>query len=254
MALFNDGPASSIEDLHGHDTQLLDVASVEGIDVTRKLALAQDQMATELATLLARLSMAGEIGTLATTPGIEQVVVTPPLKLWHTFLTLELVYRDAYNSQLNDRYAGKRDEFHGLAKWAYDKLIQSGIGIARDPIPQAAQPTVSVVAGALADGTYYVAASWTNRSGEEGAISTVTAITTSGSTFLVQPAQAPANATGWNIYAGTSPGALVLQNASPLQVNQAWTQPSRLADTGGPASTGQKPNYMRQAPRILQRG
>ena len=42
----------------------------------------------------------------------RQVVVTPPLKLWHTFRTLEMVYGDAYNSQLNDRYAGKRDEFH----------------------------------------------------------------------------------------------------------------------------------------------
>ncbi len=47
-----------------------------------------------------------------------RVVVTPPLKLWHMFLSLEMVYRDAYNSQLNDRYAGKRDEFHGMVKWA----------------------------------------------------------------------------------------------------------------------------------------
>ena len=46
-------------------------------------------------------------GQLAAPPSIEQVVVTPPLKLWHIFRTLEMVYRDAYNSQLNDRYAGQ---------------------------------------------------------------------------------------------------------------------------------------------------
>ena len=54
MALFTDGPVSSIEDLKGQDTQLLDVASVEGIDVTRKLALAQEEIAVELAALLER--------------------------------------------------------------------------------------------------------------------------------------------------------------------------------------------------------
>src|SRR5256885_237860 len=114
MALFNDGPASSIEDLQGHDTQLLDVANVEGIDVTRKLALAQEEISMELATLLSRLNVAAETGTTTGVPGVSQVVVTSPLKLWLTFRALELVYRDSYNSQLNDRYAGKRDEYHEM--------------------------------------------------------------------------------------------------------------------------------------------
>jgi hypothetical protein len=65
-------------------------------------------------------------------------VVTPPLQLWHVFQTLMLVYQDAYFNQLNDRYKGKRDQFQQLAKWAMDKLIQTGIGIVADPIPQAA--------------------------------------------------------------------------------------------------------------------
>src|SRR5689334_1908872 len=112
MALFSDGPASTIEDLHGHDTQLLDVANVEGIDVTRKLTLAQEDLGLELRVLLARLSGSSDVGILGSGPGIDHVVVTPPLKLWHTYRALELVYRDAFNSQLNDRYAGKRDEYH----------------------------------------------------------------------------------------------------------------------------------------------
>jgi hypothetical protein len=254
MALFNDGPASGIADLQGHDSQLLDVAHVEGIDVTRKLALAQEELALELTTLLARLNQSTDFGVTAGGAGLAQVVVTPPLKLWHTFRTLELVYRDAYHSQLNDRYAGKRDEYHELAKWAYEKLIQSGIGVAQDPIPQAEAPTLAPAAGTLPDGKYYAAAAWTNRTGEEGAASVAAAITTTASTFTARPSIAPANAQGWNVYVGVSPTSLVLQNASPMGVGQIWTQTSGLVTTGKLAPPGQAANYMRQAPRILQRG
>src|SRR5689334_5735381 len=235
MALFNDGPVSSIEDLQGHDTQLLELANTEGIDVTRKLALAQEEISLELRVLLARIGGPVGLGSTATpgnprasVPSLDHVVVTPPLKLWHTFRTLELVYRDAYHSQLNDRYAGKRDEYHELAKWAYEKLIQSGIGIAQDPIPQAEAPTLAPAAGTLPDGKYYAAAAWTNRAGEEGAASVAAAITTTASTFTARPSIAPANAQGWNVYVGVSPTSLVLQNASPMGVGQVWTQTSGL--------------------------
>ena len=107
MALFTDGEVSSIEDLRGYDTQLLDVANVEGIDVTRKLQLAQEEIATEVTTLLGRLRLPGWLNA---PPDPGRVVVTPPLRLWHSYLALEMVYRDAYHSQLNDRYAAKRDE------------------------------------------------------------------------------------------------------------------------------------------------
>src|SRR6185369_8888666 len=98
MALFTDGPVSSILDLTARDTQLLNVAVAEGIDVTQKLALAQDELALELGALLSRAS-AGE-SLWAPQPDIGSVVVTPPLKLWHTLRTLELFYADAYCSQL----------------------------------------------------------------------------------------------------------------------------------------------------------
>ena len=143
MALFTDGAIASIEDLRGHDTQLLNVATVEGIDVTRKLALAQEELGVEVAGLLGRRCS----GQLSAPPAIEQVVVTPPLKLWHIFRTLEMFYRDAYNSQLNDRYAGKRDEYREMAKWAHDQVMQSGLGIAADPVEQAATPEVQAGGG-----------------------------------------------------------------------------------------------------------
>jgi hypothetical protein len=254
MALFNDGPASSIEDLQGHDTQLLDVANTENIDVTRKLALAQEELSLELTTMLARLNRPEAIGMTPGGPGVDHVVVTPALKLWHAFRTLELVYRDAYYSQLNERYQGKRDEYHELAKWAFDKLIQAGIGMACDPIAQADGPALLEAPGMLADGTYYVAAAWTNATGEEGSSSRLGAITTSGSTFLARPAAAPANARGWNLYAGMTPRTMVLQNASPLRLTETWTQPDSLVTTGRLAGAGQLPNYTRPTLRVLQRG
>src|SRR4051794_32143161 len=194
MALFLDGPISSIEDLRGHDTQLLEVANIEGIDVTRKLTQAQEEIAIDVAVMLEGVRSAARIA---------QVVVTLPLKLWHTYRTLEMVYHDAFNSQLNDRYAGRRDQYHELAKQAHERVIQSGLGMAADAVPQAGSPAVHTVAGGLADGTYYVAAAWTNGAGEEGASSAPTKITVSGSSFDAQHGDAPANAKGWHVYVGS---------------------------------------------------
>jgi hypothetical protein len=258
MALFTDGPVSSIEDLTARDSQLLTTASVEGIDVTQKLVLAQDEIALELSALLTRLSYIGQLFWVPPQPNIGSVVVTPALKLWHTLRTLELVYSDAYNSQLNDRYAGKRDQFGEMAKWAYDKLVDAGIGIASYPLPQAAAPQVATAVAAppgvqLPDGTYYVTMAWTNSQSEEGACAVPTTITTSACTLTIQPGTAPQNATGWNLYVGTSPDNLSLANDTPIAAGESWLQPGTLAAGRAPCS-GQSPSYVKPVPRMIQRG
>ena len=253
MALFTDGAVASIEDLRGHDTQLLNVATVEGIDVTRKLALAQEELSVEVEGLLRRLGRLGQMGWLNALPAIQQVVVTTPLKLWHIFRTLEMVYRDAYNSQLNDRYAGKRDEFHEMVKWAYDQVMQSGLGIATDPVEQAAMPVLQASAGGLADGAYFVAIAWTNAAGEEGGSSIPGMIEVSGSSFEVQTT-VPPNVKGWNVYSGTSPATMTMQNLPTLAPGQTWVQPDTLSTTGRPAGNGQAPTYLLAVPRTIQRG
>ena len=262
MALFIDGPASSMEDLAAQDSQLLDVASVEGIDVTQKLALAQDELTLELNTLLTRLSYVDQLFWLAPQPNIGSVVVTPALKLWHTFRSLKMVYSDAYNSQLNDRYAGKRDQFHERAKWAYETLIQTGVGVVTVPVPRAATPVVVAAPGPapgtpLPDGTYYVTIAWVNSAGEEGACAVPATITTSGSSLLVRPAGTgvapPRTAAGWNVYVGAGPDSLALENGSPIAIGQTWLQPATLA-SGRPPGPGQRPNYLKPVPRVIQRG
>jgi hypothetical protein len=254
MPLFTDGPISSIEDLTAQDSQLPTVASVEGIDVTQKIAIAQDQVAMDLQIAFNRHGSMDQLFWLAPQSMLDRVVVTPPLKLWHTARSLELVYSDAYNSQLNDRYAGKRDQFHALAKWAYEKLIAIGAGIAAQPIPRAKTPALTAFPGALADGMYYVTMAWVNAAGEEGAAATETTICTTSSTFLVGPATAPPAAVGWNVYAGVSPDGMFGQNTSLSILGQTWEQPAVLVQAGTLPGRGQKPTYLQALPRVLQRG
>jgi len=243
MAMFTDGAISSIEELAGHDTQLLTAASVEGIDVSRKIALAQEEISVVVTGLLGRHSAP---------PALQQVVVTAAIKLWHAYRTLELVYRDAYHSQLNDRYAGKRDEYQTLVHWAYNHVIQSGLGIAADPVRRATPPQVMPSAGILEEGTYYVSVAWINGSGDEGATSTPTEIQASGSTFAVQ-ASTPEGVRGWNVYCGTGPERITLQNPAPLTPEETWIQPT-VSSSGRAAGNGQEPTYLLPVPRILQRG
>jgi hypothetical protein len=254
MALFTDGPISGMVDLTAQDTQLTNVASVEGIDVTQKLFLAQEDLALEIATLLSGSRRADEGLWLPAQPKLENVVVTPPLKLWHTFRSLEMVYGDAYSSQLNDRYAAKRDQFRERAAWAYERLLLLGLGLVKVPIPRAGEPQVVSAEGSLANGTYYVAMTWMGTTNEEGSLSIVTAITTTGSTLLVQPATPPASASGWNVYVGTDPAALSRQNAAPIATGQAWLQANAISGSGNAPGRGQSPNYMMAMPRMILRG
>ena len=241
MALFTDGPISNIDDLTAVDSQLLDVASTEGLDVTRKLGTAQEEIQIELEGLIDRWR-------------IQQVVVTPSLRVYHTYRTLEMCYADAYNSQLNDRYSGKRDQFHRKAKWAYDKLLQSGIGIAADPVPRASSPQVTAMPGSLPDGTYYVTTAWLNASGEEGEAAVPATIDTVSSSVMVSPGTPPRNAQGWNVYMGAAPGAMTLQNETAIATTAAWLQPGAILPGGRRAGMGQSATYVQAVPRVLRRG
>ena len=256
MALFTDGLVSSMDDLSAQDSQLLDVSAAENIDVTQKLALAQEEIALGLDALLAGTSYPDQSLWLSPRTGVHRVVVTPALRLWHTYRALEMVYADAYNNQLNDRYAGKRDQFHSMASWAYDKLVRIGTGVVLDPIRKAVMPTVTAFAGAapLPDSTYYATIAWTNQAGEEGASALPNTVSTVGQTLMVQPIDAPKNAAGWNVYVGVDSDSMFRQNGAPLATAQTWTQPAPLAAMGPRAGQGQTPNFVKPVPRLLQRG
>jgi hypothetical protein len=244
MALFTDGPASTIEDLAAQDAQVLNVASAEGIDLTVKLGLTHEMVGMELAELLGRASGFD----------LSHVVVTAPVRLWHTYRTLENVYREAYNSQLNDRYAGRRDQFRELSQWAYDRLVQAGIGIALQPAPRAATPKVQQTMGVLQDGLYYVTMAWVNEAGDAGGCATPETITVAGSGFRVEPPAPPPGVAAWHVYVGTEPDAMWRQNAEAIEPGTPWIQTGLWLSEGVLADGGQDANYFHAIPRVLQRG
>jgi hypothetical protein len=254
MALFTDGPIATIEELADHDGGVLEVANTESINLTRKLVIAQEEIGVELAALLPQLKSFDEQYVGDVRP-LESVVVTAPLRLWHIYHTLELVYRDAYYNQLNDRYQAKWKEHVDLAKWAAAKVMETGVGMAADPVPVAPAPQVQVVNGSLAAGTYFVTVAWVNSRGEEGASPAAVAVAVdTGMTLQASVGAAPGNARGWNVYAGASADELVLQNGSLLDPHDVWLQPAQVSTNGAGPSGGQRPTYLRALPRVIQRG
>jgi hypothetical protein len=252
--LFTDNPAIAIEDLADYETAILDTALTEAINLTVKIRLAINEVGLQLQSQFTPLGTNG--GLTAPQLTLNNIVVTPPLRLWILFHTLELVYRDAYFSQLNDRYQAKWNEYKDLSNSGAALLFQIGVGTVADPILQAVHPKLSLVAGALAPSKYFVEVSWKNVSGQEGSPSETTALdVTAGNTLQVQALSPPPNAVAWNVYAGVLPDALTLQNTAPLDPAASWTAPSSgLSTTGQPPGTGQPPTYLRQQPRILLRG
>jgi hypothetical protein len=261
MALFTDGNISTLENLSGEDTGILDLANTEGIDLSVKLALAQEELAIELGSWLARSratsqwTWPGDSAALVGPPNLNNIVVTPPLRMWHTFYTLALVYRDAYHNQLNDRYLAKWNEYKEQMRWASGMLFQAGAGLVWDPIPAANAPSLTAVSGTQAATTYFVAIAWLNTRGEEGAAGAAASLTTSAQQVIqATPQNIPGNAKTWNVYAGLGTESLALQNSAPLDVTQVWVEPNTGLVTGRVPGNGQDPNSYRVLPRTLQRG
>jgi hypothetical protein len=254
MALFVDGPACTIDDLTDQDAGLLDVALSTGINVSTKLRLAAEEIGTDLKLWLSRQRPAVEL-VWGPTLRLEQIVVTPPLKRWEAMHTLALVYRDAYFSQLVDRYQGKWQEYAKLAREVREDLISSGLGLVSDPIVRAAPPIVSTTPGPQHGGTFYASVTWVNASGQEGAASDASSITVAdGSLMTVSTAGAPANAVGFNVYAGTILGALVRQNDVILPATATYIYVPGQITQGPAAGNGQMPDFIRPMARTSLRG
>jgi hypothetical protein len=254
MSVFTDGVIATIEDLRGYESSILNVAHTEGIDLTAKLALSQEEVAVELEALLPR-RRAGVWNGVNGRPKLDNVVVTRPLKQWLIFHTLAIVYRDAYNSQLNDRYLGKRKEYSELAKWAARMLSETGVGVVSAPIPKANEPVVSMTPGNGVAGRYYVRVAWRNTLGEEGAPSEVCAADTSDGTLLtVAAADPPPVASGWSVYAGTSADDITLQSVEAIGLGQQWTAPEAGLIRGRKPGDGQDAEMYLTVDRTLQRG
>lgn len=256
MALLTDGNPNDDEALRAYETAILDVASVEAIDLDAKLSLATEEVSDDiLDILLDHTRIVDPQSTIRRVMGVTDVVVTPQLKRWHALHTLEIVYRDAFNNQLNDRYQAKVIEYRDLSRNAREHAIRFGIGLALNPIPQAPQPVLSFVSGPIPETTYYVEVTWVSAMGKEGAPSDIMAFDTpAGSLLVAQALNPPTVAAGFNVYAGLTPTTLTLQSPTPIPTGQSFTLPDSGLVTGTPPGNGQTADIYIIGGPILRRG
>ncbi|MES1257285.1 MAG: hypothetical protein ABUS51_02600 [Acidobacteriota bacterium] len=254
MPLFADGPAGTVDDLTDQDSGLPDVAKTCGINVTTKIRLAHEEIGSDLRLWLDRPRPSLDL-VWAPALRIEQVVVTPPLKRWETMMALSLVYRDAYFSQLVDRYQAKWEEYSQLTRRAYDRFVASGMGFVNDPVRRAAPPALATVAGPQKGGAFYASVAWVNGRGQEGAVSTASSITIAdGHLMTVTGVDAPVGVSGFNVYAGPDLNAMFLQTSVALPAGLSFTYVPGAATHGRLPGTGQAPDFVRPLVRTLLRG
>jgi hypothetical protein len=255
MALFTDGPISTLLDLQNNESSILTVANTAGIDLAGKLTLAQGDIADEvLLFLLRRWTCPEGQWNDRRIRGVCDVVVTAPLRQWHVHHALALVYRDVYNSQLNDRFLGKWKEYEQLAKLGSDKYFHIGVGLVADPLPRPCSPLLVAIIGSGPAVTYYVAATWVNGAGQESSPSDIGQVNTStGEQLTVALANPPATASGWNVYMGEGADSLSLQNEVPIGVNSSWSTTGPPVP-GRTASRGQEPTWFLVDYRLMERG
>lgn len=261
MALFTDGPACTIDELMEEDSGLLETAQTVGINVTAKLRLAMSEVQSELETWLMRptpVSGFGPIGSPWIRPvDIGHVVVTRELARWEKMQALAMVYRDAYFSQLVDRYQGKWDEYAKLTRYARDQFVANGIGLVADPVPKAELPVAGSVAvvSSQAGGTFYACVAWVNPAGQEGEASdAVSMVVPANNLLTVTATGAPAGVSGFYVYAGSALKSMTLQTETVLPAGATFTWVPGAVTSQQQPGRGQKPDYVRPLPRTMLRG
>jgi hypothetical protein len=249
--LLTDGNPNTSAGLVVYETEILDVASTEGIDLDQKLTLATEEISQDvLNVLLDHTRMTDPVASAMAGPnarrtiGVSDVVVSARMTRWHALHTLAVTYRDAFNNQLNDRYRAKWKEYTLLAQGARTTAYGFGIGIVAGPVPQAQPAVLSIASGDGQGGTFYVQTTWVNANGSEGAPSIETALTVAAQNDLVvTPVNPPAVASGFNVYIGASSGGETLQNSAPVPVGGSFTMPDTGVALGTPVGTGQVASY-----------
>ena len=243
--LFTDGTILGMQELREHDNFVLDVASTESIDLGSKLAVAQREIGYEIQSFLTTRRASAEL---------SHVVVNQQMRDLLALHVLSIVYRDAYNLHLNDRYLGRWKEFTRASERGLLRLFQNGIGVTAVAVPQAAKPNFTVSPdGGLAAGMYVVHTAWQHISGTIGERSVGVIIDCSGGSISVNPGPAPSNVAGWFVFVSELDSPSARQNQSILAPEAEWTQSAVLRrDLAGPEVSG--PDYYVRSAGLLSRG
>jgi hypothetical protein len=250
MKLWADGPPNDLESLREAEAAALESAGSEGLDIEAKLKQAHEQISSEITMFLVREGRAEG----SCSEALAGMLVTEPLRRWHRMKTLELLYREAQHTVMNDRYEQKWKEYERQAGIAAATLLESGVAFAV-AVP-AATELVSELAGyGGVAAQYRVAVRLVDSAGNEGPRSNELGLDASnGELWAVRLSGAGNGAAGWNVYAGADSDALAKRNAEPLLLEESWVVPVdglpvALPDGAGCAAS----YYVRRQPR-LRRG
>jgi len=255
MALFTDGGITEVAELEAYDSALLRVSNAEGVDLTAKQRLAGSEIGIAIEEFLVRRTGLLPSSDPASGRALGNVVVTPPLKQWHTLLTLALVYGDVEGNHVKGRYAAKAQDYRRRVKWAAETLFRIGVGMTFRPIPRVKQPLVRTVAGAAPVETYDVRVAWRNGAGESGAPSEAVIYTTGSAGVIgVTAPAAPAGVTGFDVYAGGGGGEVTRQNSEAVAPGTEWIMPAGGLVAGAALTAGQSPDRYVRNDRVLRRG
>jgi hypothetical protein len=265
MTLFTDGSPASIDDLRRYDSSAESLAHDAGINLDAKLSVAAEEVGQDVFSfLLFQSSPNGSGGSLfqnsvpgeATRQkiGLSDVMVTPALRRWHALRTLAGLYRDAYCSDVTDRFRLKWEEYEKLAKDASDYSFTTGIGLSRSPVPKAPVAVVTETSATVDRTDYSVRLTWVNSGGAEGAPSDSWHASLGSGDRIAIVGPAPSTITGWNVYLAAENGAPLQQNVAPVSPDEAWTNPGGTLRQGKTLLEGQPPDYIVVERRTLLRG
>ena len=243
MALFTDGLVAGLLDLRAYESGILDVANTEGLSLTDKLQIAQRELAIDLTSFLLRHGV-----SLGPGRELSTVAVTEPLLHAHVLMTLAHVYRDAYNSQLNERFKSKWREYVQLADRAFRQLLETGVGIVGSPLAKPQAPATSAVAGGVLPFRTYCVQVATAGTGVTSAWSDPVMVEVQPGTRL------SVNAAGCYVYAGSDERHMYRQTNAPIPPGANWTEAeSGLRRDLSPVPV-QRPDYFVANRRQLLRG
>ena len=252
MALFTDGNIAELNDLRAYESGILDLAANEGIDLGAKLSLAHREIGLEILSFLVTQGYG-----VAKQRGLENVIVTEPILHSEVMWTLSLIYRDAFNSQLNDRYGAKWNQYTDLARRGLRQYFEIGIGLTASPIGKPEPPTVSVIPGpSRAASTYSVQVAACGLNGFTGALSdSLTVHCRDNASIMVQLGGVlPERSSGWILYVGEGDSDPKRQNVTPLEENAVWTCPDSGTVQDLPSIQVQRPEFWAVQQRRLLRG
>jgi hypothetical protein len=254
--LLADGCPNSVEDLRVYESAILDVASTEMIDLKTKLTLANEEVSEEVLDFLLDQGRASDPQVLVRRQiGVSDVVITRQLKRWHALHAVMLIYRDALHDQLNARYGEQYRDYRKLARDARSQTVRFGVGVAANPVPQAAPAAIDIASDVSVGGTYFVRVAWLDGLGREGTPSVITALdVAAGSIPVIGAVNPPAGVVGFNVYVGLSEDSLGLQNPAPVGVGTTFAVAGGVVVAGAAPGDGQKPDTFVTAARILRRG